>query len=74
VRCWWGDVIDRSVPFFTERGFRVMGSISISSEKNLDKLAKWKTVFDAHPNAMGFRYTTWSMNYDLLGDFVERLK
>ena len=74
VSLWWGDVIDRSVPFFTERGFRVMGSISVGAAGSLDHLSRWKEVFDAHPGAMGFRYTTWKMNYDKLGEFVEMLR
>lgn len=73
ISLWWDRVIDKSVPFFTERGFRVTGSISVSTS-NLDHLSKWKEVFDAHPGAMGFRYTTWTMNYDMLGEFVEKLR
>ena len=73
ISLWWGDVIDKSVPFFTQRGFKVMGSISVGS-KSFEYLKKWKDTFNAYPDASGFRYTTWSMNYDRLGKFVQTLK
>ena len=74
ISLWHGGVIDKSVPFFTERGFRVMGSISVDSDRLAEKLKKWKDAFNAHPGAMGFRYTTWTMNYDRLSEFIESLR
>ncbi len=73
ISLWWDEVIDRSVPFFTGQGFKVMGSISVGAG-SLDKLKKWKDTFNAYPNAMGFRYTTWKMNYDRFDEFVKALK
>ena len=73
ISLWWDEVIDRSVPFFTSRGFTVMGSIGVGAG-SLDSLKKWKDTFNAYPNAMGFRYTTWKMNYDRFDEFVKALK
>lgn len=67
---WYGGMLDKSVPFFTERGFRVMGSVCCDSKK-LDMVEKWKRSINSAPGSKGFMYTTWRRDFDQLDGFAE---
>ncbi len=69
---WHGGVLDKTVPFFTERGFRVMGSVCCDSKK-LDMVEKWKTAVNSAPGSKGFMYTTWRRDFDQLDEFARRI-
>ena len=67
---WHGGVLDKSVPFFTEHGFKVMGSVCCDSKK-LDMVGKWKTAVESAPGSKGFMYTTWRRDFGQLDGFAE---
>jgi hypothetical protein len=67
---WYGGMLDKSVPFFTERGFKVMGSVCCDSKK-LDMVEKWKRSINSAPGSKGFMYTTWRRDFDQLDGFAE---
>ncbi len=69
---WHGGVLDKTVPFFTERGFRVMGSVCCDSKK-LDMVEKWKNAVNSAPGSKGFMYTTWRRDFDQLDEFARRI-
>jgi len=71
---WWGKMLPKSYPFFTERGFKVMGSVCCDSKRDLDLiLAPWKENLGGKPNVRGFMYTTWCRDFSALEGFRERL-
>ncbi len=69
---WYGGVLDKSVPFFTERGFTVMGSVCCDGGKP-ETVDKWKAGLAAAPGSKGFMYTTWKRDYGLLEEFASRI-
>ena len=71
VMLWWSDVFDKSGPFFTKRGFKVMGGFSCDSEKSMELVRERKGILDATSNVKGFRFTTWKMRYDHLDEFAK---
>jgi len=70
---WWQKMAPKSAPFFTSRGFRIMGSICCDG-KNPACIDTWRRNIGSMPETRGFMYTTWSDDYGLLETFCRELR
>jgi hypothetical protein len=68
IACWYYDVRDKSLPFFSALGFQTLGAAYYDAD-NLDNPKGWLESLDATPGACGIMYTTWLNKYELLGPF-----
>jgi hypothetical protein len=68
IMCWWNGGKERSLPFFSERGFRTMGACYYDAP-DLTSSREWLDLLRQTPGAQGIMYTSWQRKYDLLGDF-----
>lgn len=73
---WHGGVLDKTIPFFTEHGLKVMGSVccdGFSEDKTPDAWRKWKKAINETPGSKGFMYTTWRGDFSRLEDFAKAM-
>ena len=68
MMCWYHDIRDKSLPFFSEQGFRTFGA-AYYDVNDLQGCAEWMQSLKKTPNAQGILYTTWEGKYKLLADF-----
>ncbi len=68
IMCWYHEIRDKSLTFFSEKGFRTWGAAYYDAE-DLSSSREWLTSLLQTPNAQGIMYTTWLKKYALLGDF-----
>lgn len=68
MMCWYHDIRDKSLPFFSEQGFRTFGAAYYDAN-DLQGCAEWMQSLKKTPNAQGILYTTWEGKYKLLADF-----
>jgi len=74
IACWWYKMRDKSLAFFSRRGFQTIGA-SYYDANDLRNPKGWLVSLDATPGAIGIMYTTWLNKYKLLaafGDLVSR--
>jgi len=73
IMCWYHDIRDKSLPFFSKKGFTTMGACYYDTG-NLANPKNWIRSLASTPKAIGIMYTTWRKQYDLLGPFAELLE
>jgi hypothetical protein len=72
ICCWYYEIRDKSLKFFSDRGFRTLAGAYYDSD-TLDNCRGWLTSIDRTPGALGILYTTWRDKYDLLAGFGDLL-
>lgn len=73
ISCWWYEMREKSMEFFSSRGFKTQGAAYYDTD-NLDGCADWLELCKRTPNCLGIMYTTWQRKYDLLEGFGELVK
>ena len=68
ISCWWYDMREKSMEFFSSRGFKTQGAAYYDTD-NLDGCADWLELCRRTPNCLGIMYTTWQRKYELLEGF-----
>jgi hypothetical protein len=68
IMCWNHKIRNKSLPFFSDRGFRTMGAAYYDSG-DLQNSRDWLDSLMRTPHAQGILYTTWEKQYGLLPDF-----
>ena len=68
LMCWYHSIRDRSLIFFSERGFKTFGAAYYDAD-DLASSKDWLNSLARTPNAQGIMYTTWLQKYALLADF-----
>ncbi|MCD6216691.1 carbohydrate binding domain-containing protein [bacterium] len=70
--CWIYKYRRQSLMFFSENGFRTMGS-PYYDRKSLDDTKKWYDELARTSGSMGIMYTTWKNDYSFLEEFGDYL-
>jgi hypothetical protein len=68
IMCWWYDIRDTSLGFFSGLGFRTFGAAYYDAD-DLTNPRDWLVSLRKTPRAEGIMYTTWENKYGLLGGF-----
>jgi hypothetical protein len=68
MMCWYHEIRDKSLDFFSGLGFRTFGA-SYYDADDLTNPRNWLVSLRNTPRAEGIMYTTWQKKYQLLGDF-----
>jgi hypothetical protein len=68
MMCWYHDLRDKSLPFFSNQGFRTFGAAYYDAD-DLTNPREWLASLRRTPQARGIMYTTWQKKYGLLGGF-----
>ena len=68
ISCWWYEMREKSMEFFSSRGFKTQGAAYYDTD-NLDGCADWLELCRRTPNCVGIMYTTWLRKYELLEGF-----
>ena len=68
ISCWWYEMREKSMEFFSSHGFKTQGAAYYDTD-NLDGCADWLELCARTPNCLGIMYTTWQRKYDLLEGF-----
>ncbi len=68
ISCWYYEIRDDSMKFFSERGFRTQGAAYYDVD-SLDTSADWLETCAKTPGCVGMMYTTWRGKYELLDGF-----
>jgi hypothetical protein len=68
IMCWYHRIRDKSLPFFSGKGFRTFGAAYYDA-KDLTGSRQWLESLIRTPKAQGIMYTTWERKYELLGPF-----
>ncbi|MCF7976042.1 MAG: carbohydrate binding domain-containing protein [Phycisphaerae bacterium] len=68
IMCWYHEIRDTSLAFFSGKGFRTYGAAYYDAD-DLTSSREWLASLNRTPNAQGIMYTTWLNKYALLPDF-----
>ena len=68
MACWYYEIRDKSLKFFSEQGFKTFGAAYYDAD-DLTNPKDWLKSLKATPNAEGIMYTTWQKKYGLLAGF-----
>ncbi len=68
IVCWYFDIRDKSLGFFSSHGFQTLAGAYYDGD-TLDNPRGWLDALDKTPNAIGIMYTTWENKYELLAPF-----
>ena len=68
IMCWYHEIRDKSLGFFSKQGFCTLGAAYYDSE-DLSNCREWLDSLRNTPKAQGIMYTTWERKYGLLADF-----
>jgi hypothetical protein len=68
MMCWYHEIRDKSLAFFSREGFRTMGAAYYDGD-DLSNPLDWIKSLAEIPRAQGIMYTTWEKKYELLGPF-----
>ena len=68
IVCWHQGNRNKSLKFFSERGFRTIGAAYYDTG-DLDGSREWLESLQRTPGATGIIYTSWKKQYRLLADF-----
>lgn len=68
ISCWWYEMREKSMEFFSSRGFKTQGAAYYDTD-DLDGCADWLELCKRTPGCLGIMYTTWQRKYDLLEGF-----
>ena len=68
VSCWWYEMREKSMAFFSERGFKTQGAAYYDTD-DLEGCADWFELCKRTPGCVGIMYTTWQKKYELLEGF-----
>ncbi len=68
IVCWWNEMKEKSLAFFSGQGFRTMGACFYDAD-DLTNSRQWLELLRATPNAAGIMFTSWQRKYGLLGPF-----
>jgi hypothetical protein len=66
--CWYYDIRNESLRFFSSHGFRTLGAAYYDAD-DLTNPRQWLVSLRKTPHAQGIMYTTWERKYSLLGEF-----
>ncbi|MDH7570807.1 MAG: hypothetical protein QHJ73_14600, partial [Armatimonadota bacterium] len=73
ICCWYFNIRDKSLRFFSERGFRTLAGAYYDGD-DLENCRGWLEAMRGIPNCRGIMYTTWQNKYALLGAFGDLLR
>jgi hypothetical protein len=68
IMCWYHEIRDKSLTFFSDKGFRTFGAAYYDAD-DLNSSKDWLVSLGRTPKAQGIMYTTWLNKYALLADF-----
>ena len=68
MMCWYHKIRDKSLGFFSERGFRTSGAAYYDAD-DLTNPRQWLSSLRRTRTAQGIMYTTWEKKYRLLPGF-----
>jgi hypothetical protein len=68
IMCWYHEIRDTSLAFFSKQGFRTFGAGYYDAD-DLTGAREWYDSLRRTPNAVGIMYTSWRRKYELLGEF-----
>lgn len=68
IACWYHQIRNDSLKFFSEQGFRTLGAAYYDAD-DLQNCKEWLESLKNTPNAVGIMYTSWERKYGLLADF-----
>jgi len=68
IACWYYDIRDKSLDFFSKEGFRTLGAAYYDAD-DLTNPREWLKSLKKTKDAVGIMYTSWEKKYDLLADF-----
>jgi hypothetical protein len=68
IVCWYHRIRDKSLPFFSGRGFRTFGAAYYDAD-DLTNPREWLVSLRKTPGAQGIMYTSWQRKYRLLAGF-----
>ncbi|MCF0233996.1 MAG: hypothetical protein HUK22_03345, partial [Thermoguttaceae bacterium] len=68
ISCWYYEIRDKSMKFFSERGFKTQGAAYYDAD-DLDGCVDWVETCNHTPGCAGIMYATWQDKYELLEDF-----
>lgn len=71
---WYGDALEKSAPFFAERGRKFMGSVCCDGRDSGKTIRHWKDALSPYPELRGFMYTTWIKDYTKVDEFMKGLE
>ena len=74
VACWYYEIRDKSMKFFSEHGFRTLGAAYYDTAKLEDNCLGWIDTCQQTPGCVGNMYTTWQKRYELLEPFGKALQ
>lgn len=70
VSCWWYDMREKSMEFFSSQGFKTQGAAYYDTD-DLEGCKDWLVTCKKTPGCVGIMYTTWQKKYDLMEGFGE---
>ncbi len=73
ISCWYYDVREDSMKFFSEKGFRVQAAAYYDKD-DAPNWNGWLETCRKTPGCTGIMYATWQKKYDLLAPFAQDLK
>lgn len=68
IMCWYHEIRDQSLEFFSRQGFRTFGAAYYDAD-DLTNPRDWLSSLNRTSNAQGIIYTTWEKKYRLLAGF-----
>jgi hypothetical protein len=68
IVCWYHKVRDKSLAFFSSKGFRTAGACYYDGD-DLSNPRDWFVSLQKTPGATGIMYTSWRQKYELLDEF-----
>ena len=68
ISCWYYEIREDSMKFFSERGFRTQAAAYYDVD-SLDTSLDWLETCARTPGCVGIMYTTWRKKYELLEGF-----
>ncbi|MDD3468668.1 MAG: hypothetical protein PHE53_01650 [Thermoguttaceae bacterium] len=73
ISCWYHDIREKSMKFFSERGFRTQAAAYYDAD-TLEGCTDWLETCRKTPGCIGIMYTTWEHKYTLLEGFGKMLR
>ncbi len=70
IMCWYHEIRDESLGFFSKQGFRTIGAAYYDAD-DLASSKEWLISLKKTAGSQGIMYTTWEDKYELLADFGE---
>jgi hypothetical protein len=68
IMCWWNQMKETSLAFFSGEGFRTIGACYYDAD-DLTNSREWLDLLRRTPGAQGIMFTSWQKKYGLLGAY-----